>query len=222
MDRAPRWLRARNTFHELSLDAVDAYLNNVATIPDHLRFGLYTDKFKSELQGYHPRALFRDLMARAPSDEPLMQAQYADMKTWLSGRMLVKVDRASMANGLEVRNPLLDHDLVQWALTLPDTLKCHGGEYKIALKKSAEPLLPPGFLTRPKQGFSIPLREWLAGPLRSLAQTALTSSHLLDSGWFDRGALDRLLREHTNGDRDHAAPIWSLMILERFLARQAA
>lgn len=219
LNRAPRWLRARSTFFELSLDAADAYINNIATIPDPIRLGLYSNKFRSELQGYHPRTIFQDLMRRAPADEPLIQAQYADLKTWLPGRMLVKVDRASMAHGLEVRNPLLDYNLVQWGLSLPDELKCHGGNYKIVLKKALEPYLPPELLNRPKRGFSIPLSDWLRGPLRNAARASLGSAALLDTGWFDAGALTRLVDDHMTGERDHSAPIWSLMVLERFLAR---
>jgi asparagine synthase (glutamine-hydrolysing) len=136
--------------------------------------------------------------------------------------MLVKVDRASMAHGLEVRNPFLDHNLVQWGLSLPDALKCQGGDYKVVLKKALSPLLPAELLNRPKRGFSIPLREWLRGPLQSVARNSLSSPALHDSGWFNAPALLRLIDDHAAGRHDHAASIWSLMVLERMLRRESA
>jgi len=219
LDGAPRWLRARNTFHELSLDAASAYLNNVACLPDLLRKNVVSDRFKSDLQGYATRAMFDDLMRQIPKNEPLLQAQFTDLKTWLPGRMLVKVDRASMAYGLEVRNPFLDHDLMQWALSLPDALKCAGGAYKVVLRKSVEPLLPAALLNRPKQGFGVPLCAWLRGPLKQTMEAALAAPALLDTGWFDRSALSRLATEHSAGRSDHSAPIWALMVLGVFLKR---
>jgi asparagine synthase (glutamine-hydrolysing) len=219
LDYGPRWLRARATSYELSLDSVDAYLNNVACIPGPIRKSIVSARFRSALQGHSTRALFEQLMADAPASDPLLQAQYVDIKTWLPGRMLVKVDRASMAHGLEVRSPFLDPELMEWALALPSALKCHGGAYKIVLRKSLEPILPAALLRRPKQGFAIPLRAWLRGPLRLAAQAALSSPALLDTGWFEATALARLGADHFSGRRDHAASIWAIMVLERFLAR---
>ena len=132
--------------------------------------------------------------------------------------MLVKVDRASMACSLEVRNPYLDHDLVEWALALPPDLRLAGGEYKAVLKKSLEPFVPNDILYRPKQGFSLPLAKWLRGPLKPLMAVALENPILCE--FFRRDCLDRLADEHASGRRDHAAPLWGLLMFERFLARE--
>ena len=162
---APRVFRAKSTLRELATSAVDAYFNNVAVMDENMWDGLITPRFKSELQAYRPRDVLTGLMEHAPADDPLLQAQYADMKTWLAGRMLVKVDRASMAHSLEVRSPFLDHDLFAWAMNLPAALKLDGGIYKAVLKKALEPLVPHALLYRPKQGFSMPVAAWLRGAL---------------------------------------------------------
>lgn len=221
MDWAPRFLRAKSTFAELALDAVGAYFNNMALIQDGARLPLYSDSFRGDLQGYHASAVLKDFMASAPSDQPLLQAQYADLKTWLAGRMLVKVDRASMANGLEVRNPFLDHELFQWGVTLPARLKIDGGEQKAVLKRSLEPLVPRELLYRPKQGFTMPMAAWLRGPLLPLIQRALSSEVMLDSGYFKPQALQDMVAHHASGRRDHTQALWCLWMFERFLSREA-
>jgi asparagine synthase (glutamine-hydrolysing) len=218
---APRVLRARTTFRELSLDAPEAYFSNVAVINGPLRDALYTPRFMSDLQGYQASQVISRLMRDAPADNPLLQAQYVDMKTWLAGRMLVKVDRASMANALEVRSPLLDYTLFQWALSLPTEQKVHGGQGKVVLKKSLEPHVPHELLYRPKQGFGTPMASWLRGKLQPIIRKAVSSPVLLDAGYFKPEALSRLVDEHTTGSRDHQAVLWSVLMLERFLAREA-
>ncbi|MHB1203957.1 MAG: XrtA/PEP-CTERM system amidotransferase [Rhodospirillaceae bacterium] len=221
MDWAPRFLRAKSTLSELALDAVGAYFNNMTMLGDAVRLPLYSDSFRSGLQGYHASAVLKDLMAAAPSDQPLLQAQYADLKTWLAGRMLVKVDRASMANGLEVRNPFLDHELFQWGVSLPARLKLDGSEHKAVLKKALEPLVPRELLYRPKQGFTMPMAAWLRGPLLPSLQRALSSEVMLDAGYFKREALQDLVESHATGRRDHTQALWCLWMFERFLAREA-
>lgn len=217
---APRALRAKSTLRELASNAVDAYFNNVAVIGERLWDSLITPGFRSELQAYRPRDVLTDLMKQAPADDPLLQAQYADMKTWLAGRMLVKVDRASMAHSLEVRSPFLDHELFAWAANLPTTLKLDGSIYKAVLKKALEPLVPHELLYRPKQGFSMPVAAWLRGPLRPAISAALVAPHMLESGIFNPAALQKLLEDHLEGRHDHAAALWALLMFERFLARE--
>lgn len=218
---APRFLRARATFRELAMDASTAYLNNVATVRDDLRGELFAQPFTSDLQSYRAVDGIAALMAKAPGDDPLLQAQYIDSKTWLAGRMLVKVDRASMAHGLEVRSPLLDYELFQWAVSLPARLKIDGNEGKAVLKRSLEPLVPHELLYRPKQGFGMPIAAWLRGNLRSVITRAIASPVLLDAGYFKPDVLRRLVSEHTAGQRDHSAALWSILMFERFLAREA-
>src|SRR5690606_23304776 len=112
--------------------------------------------------------------AQAGTDDALSLIQYVDYKTWLVGDINTKVDRASMAHSLEVREPLMDHELVEWLATLPRQHKIDGGEGKALLKHAMEPMLPADVLYRPKMGFSVPLASWLRGPLAARAREVAT------------------------------------------------
>jgi asparagine synthase (glutamine-hydrolysing) len=221
LDWAPRMFRAKATFMELAQGAVGAYFNNMAMIRDESRLSLYSGAFLGDLQGYRASEVLAPLIAAAPSDQPLLQAQYTDLKTWLAGRMLVKVDRASMANSLEVRNPLLDHELVQFGLSLPAHLKIARGEQKAVLKKALEPIVPHELLYRSKQGFTLPMGAWLRGPLLPTIQRAMAAPVLLDAGIFNPQALQNLVIAHASGRKDHTQALWGLWMLERFLSREA-
>ena len=216
-DWAPRPLRAKTTFQALARDDVAAYYHSVSTTPAALRAELYSPAFKRELQGYSALSVFRDHAAAAPTEHPLSLAQYLDFKTWLPGDILTKVDRASMAHSLEVRVPVLDHKMVEWASSLPPDLKLRHGEGKYVFKKALEPDLPPEVLYRAKMGFRVPLATWFRGPLRGRLQGALRTGALAESGWFAADVLDRLVRQHVSGRSDHSATLWKLMMLDAFL-----
>jgi len=218
-DWAPRPLRAKTTLQALARDDAEAYFHSVSTTPWALRRQLYSAAFKRELQDYSAHEVFRAHATRAPTDHPLSLAQYLDFKTWLPGDILTKVDRASMAHSLEVRVPLLDHRLVEWASSLPPALKLRGGVGKYIFKKTLEPDLPHDVLYRPKMGFSVPLSAWLRGPLAQRAREALLAGAVAECGYFEPAVLDRLLRQHVSGRRDHAPTLWSLLMLDAFLRR---
>ncbi|MGN8158600.1 XrtA/PEP-CTERM system amidotransferase [Salinisphaera sp. RV14] len=221
MDRAPRFLRARTTFQALAMDTAEAYCHSVSMVAEDLRERLYSRAFKQQLGGYRVRDLFNDLAPNAGSDDPLSIAQYLDYKTWLPGDILTKVDRASMAHGLEVRVPLLDHEFVAWAAGLPPDYKLRRGQGKYLLKKSFEHHLPNDILYRQKKGFSVPLADWFRGPLRDIGAAALNAGPLVESGIFEPHALGRIWADHASGRRDHGTVIWSLLMLSRFLEREA-
>ena len=218
-DWAPRPLRAKTTLQALAGDDVEAYFHTVSTTSAALRQQLYSASFKRELQGYSALAVFRAHAKRAPTDHPLLLAQYLDLKTWLPGDILTKVDRASMAHSLEVRVPLLDHRLVEWASSLPPGLKLRGSTGKYILKKTLEPDLPHDVLYRTKMGFNVPLAAWLRGPLAQRARDALLTGAIAECGYFEPAMLDRLVRQHAAGRRDHSATLWSLLMLDAFLRR---
>ncbi|TAM94773.1 MAG: asparagine synthase (glutamine-hydrolyzing), partial [Rhodanobacteraceae bacterium] len=218
-DWAPRPLRAKTTLQALAHDDVEAYYHSVSTTPAALRSRLYSPAFKRELQGYNALAVFRAHAKRAPTDDPLLLVQYLDFKTWLPGDILTKVDRASMAHSLEVRVPVLDHHLVEWASSLPPDLKLRHGEGKFIFKKALEPDLPNDVLYRPKMGFRVPLATWFRGPLRAHLQNAIRGGALVESGCFEPAVLDRLVRQHITGRRDHSATLWSLLMFDAFLRR---
>ena len=218
-DWAPRPLRAKTTLQALARDDVEAYFHTVSTTSAALRQQLYSASFKRELQGYSALSVFRAHAERAPTEQPLLLAQYLDLKTWLPGDILTKVDRASMAHSLEVRVPLLDHRLVEWASSLPPTLKLHGGTGKYILKKALEPDLPHDVLYRTKMGFRVPLAAWLRGPLARRAREALSTGEIAQCGYFQPATLERLVQQHVSGRSDHSATLWSLLMLDAFLRR---
>ena len=158
-------------------------------------------------------------MRNAQTDDPLSAIQYADMKTYLPGDILTKVDRASMAHSLEVRVPLLDHPFLEWAATLPSDLKLKGGEGKYILKKSLEPYVPWDVMYRPKMGFAVPLSSSFRGALRDKVRAAVSSEVLADTGFFDASRLRQVVDEHQSGRREHSAIIWSVMMFESFLRK---
>lgn len=216
-DWAPRPLRAKTTLQALTRDDMEAYFHTVSTTSMAMRQRLYSASFKRELQGYSALEVFRAHAKHAPTDHPLLLAQYLDLKTWLPGDILTKVDRASMAHSLEVRVPLLDHRLVEWASSLPPGLKLKGGTGKYILKKALEPDLPHDVLYRSKMGFSVPLAAWLRGPLAARAREALHGGAVATCGYFEPAVLDRLVRQHMDGRNDHSATLWSLLMLDSFL-----
>lgn len=216
-DWAPRVFRAKTTFQALAKHSVEAYLHSVSLNRDDLRSQLFSDKLKSELQGYRTQDLFESYGRKAKTDDPLSLIQYIDTKTYLAGDILTKVDRASMAHALEVRVPLLDHKLVEWAATLKPDLKLRGQMGKYVLKKSMEPYLPQDVLYRPKMGFGVPLANWFRGPLKSQLKERLLGGVLADSGLFNLGTIDHLVNQHLSGVRDNSTPIWTLFMFEAFL-----
>jgi len=216
-DWAPRIFRAKTTFQALARDSVQGYFHTVSLLRDEIRESLYSDGFKRELGGYRGIEVMAAHAARSPTDDPLGLIQYLDTKTYLVGDILTKVDRASMANSLEVRVPLLDHKLVEWMSGLPASLKLRGSNGKRLLKKSMEPYLPSAVLYRPKMGFAVPLAQWFRGPLREEVQRVLLGRVLADTGVFNRAFIQGIVTHHQSGRRDHSVPIWSLLMLDAFL-----
>jgi len=221
LDWAPRMLRAKTTFLELAMDPAEAFFHSVSVLSDAMRARIFSPEFKRALQGHHAIETLRRHMTASDTDVPLLQAQYTDIKTYLPGDILVKVDRASMANSLEVRAPLLDHEIIEWASALPVELKLDGANGKAILKRAFEPLVPSDLLHRPKQGFSIPLAAWFRGPLAERVRQAVTSPVLAECGYFDMAVLESLVTRHQSGRHDHAPVLWSLLMFESFLRRDS-
>ncbi len=222
LDWAPRFLRAKSTFQAMARDALEGYLHSVSILSDEMRGRLFSDRLKRELQGYRAVEVFKRHAAEAPTDHPLSLVQYLDMKTYLPGDILTKVDRASMAHALEVRVPILDHHLVEWISSLPPELKLRGREGKYLFKKALEPVLPHEILYRPKMGFAVPLASWFRGPLKERVREAVLGGRMADSGLFDTGYLRHLVDQHQSGLRDYSASLWTLLMFESFLRNEEA
>ena len=216
-DWAPRFLRARTTFQALARDPVAAYFHSMSITRDEDRARLYSGAFRRTLSGYNALEVFRRHATAANHDDPLALIQYIDLKTYLVGDINTKVDRASMAHSLEVREPLMDHTLVEWMASLPSSWKIGAGVQKRLLKKALEPHLPHEVLYRPKMGFSVPMKRWLQGPLLARLHEGVLGPRMLQSGIFEARTLRRMVSEHAAGQRDHSATLWSLVMFDAFL-----
>jgi asparagine synthase (glutamine-hydrolysing) len=216
-DWAPRMLRAKTTFEGLARSPVEAYFHSVSILRGPMREQLFSAGFKRQLGGYSAMNVFDFHAERANTDDPLALIQYLDMKTYLVGDINTKVDRASMAHSLEVREPLMDHPLIEWLATLPSNLKVRGQEGKYLLKKAMEPHLPADILYRPKMGFSVPLARWFRGALKERVRDAVLGERLAQTGWFNRAYLEHLVQAHQSGASDYSAPLWTLLMFEAFL-----
>jgi asparagine synthase (glutamine-hydrolysing) len=216
-DWAPQVLRGKSTFEALAHDSVEAYAQTMGFVREPLRRQLFSTRFQASLGGYRAVEVFERHAARADTDDPLALVQYLDLQTYLVGDINTKVDRASMAHSLEVREPLMDHRLVEWLATLPSSLKLRGTEGKFLLKKAMEPLLPAEIMYRPKMGFAVPLARWLRGPLRERLRAAVLGEGLAATGMFDPAALRHVVDAHLAGRRDYSTPLWTLLMFDAFL-----
>lgn len=156
--------------------------------------------------------------ARGGPRDPLDSGLYVDFKTYLPDNILTKVDRMSMAVSLEARVPLLDKDLVELAFQVPANLKIAGGELKSILKKTALRHVPAECLYRSKQGFSIPIKNWLKTTLKPLMDDLLESGRLRRQGLFHVSTVERLVRQHLAGTHNHSHVLWSLMVFQQWHA----
>ena len=219
MDRAPRFLRAKATFEAIARDSVNGYFHGVCVTPDRVRLPLYSPEFQRRLGDYRAVEVFQQHARQCPAEDPLSLVQYLDFKTYLPGDILVKVDRAAMAHSLEVRCPILDYTYVDWASGLPPGLKLRQGEGKYIFKKALESVLPQDILYRRKMGFAVPLASWLRGPLRQRVRERLLGTRAGQGGLFLPAAIERLVRQHETGARDHSAVLWALLMLDASLSR---
>ena len=219
LDWAPQVFRAKTTFQALGRSSEEAYALAVGVTPPLARTGLYTPILRQGLQGHRAETRYVEAMRAAPANDPLSRAQYADLKIWLPGDILTKVDRTSMAVSLEAREPLLDHRLVELAARLPANLRLRGGTGKYLMKRALRRHLPDEILHRRKQGFVTPISAWFRGPLAAEAGAIARSPALAELGWFDPAAIARLAETHRSGRADSGRLLWQLLMLEKSLQR---
>ena len=214
-DWAPRPLRAKSTLLALAGDGNAGYARGLSVLTPDQRSAIYADPSRTALAGYTAEDELTTLMAGAPARSGLDRAQYADLKFWLPGDILTKVDRTSMAVSLEAREPLLDHRLIEFAATLPEKFRVKGSQGKYLLKKSMERYLPDNILYRQKQGFVTPIAQWLRGPLAKQARAVAHSQTLVGTGFFDSAALADAAEAHIAGRADNSRLLWQLIMLEK-------
>ncbi len=218
-DWAPRPLRAKTTLLSLAGSSEEAYASALSVTGPEARDALYTPEFQRLRGDYRAEDAVLELMRNAPARSGLDRAQYADLKFWLPGDILTKVDRASMAVGLEAREPLLDHRLIEFAASLPEDMRVHGGQGKWLMKRSMRRYLPDDILFRPKQGFVTPIAQWLRGPLAGAARGIGDSAAIARTGWFDSAKLREVAESHIAGRRDASRLLWQLLMLDKSLTR---
>ena len=216
-DWAPRPLRAKATFQSLARGGAEGYARAVSFLPPEGRLALYSPEFRRLLAGYRAEDEFIALMDGAPARSGLDRAQYADLKFWLPGDILTKVDRTSMATGLEAREPLLDHRLLEFAATLPESVRVRGMQGKWLMKQAMRGRLPDPILFRSKQGFVTPIAQWFRGPLAGTARAIAEGGTLARTGWFDSHQLKARAEAHIAGAEDNSRLLWQLLMLERSL-----
>lgn len=221
VDWAPQPLRAKTTLLSLAGSSEAGYSRAVAILPPELRQTLYSPEFLRLRGDYRAEQPFEALMRGAPARSGLDRAQYADLKFWLPGDILTKVDRTSMAVSLEAREPLLDHRLIEFAASLPEGLRLKRGQGKWLLKKTMQRYLPEEILYRSKQGFVTPISQWLRGPLAASARAIGSSAALARTGWFEGSTLSAMAEAHISGRSDHGRMLWQLLMLDKAIARLA-
>jgi asparagine synthase (glutamine-hydrolysing) len=209
-DWAPRIFRGKATFQNLSRSPIEAYFRSVSAVQSEVKEQLLHGDVQQQLRDYDSLDVLHTYYDKTDTTDPLSRIQYVDIKTYLPDDILVKVDRASMANSLEVRAPLLDHKLMELAATMPASIKIRGTNGKYILKKALEKFLPESTLYRKKMGFAVPIAHWFRTEIKDLAHEVLTSRNC--ETLLNATTVTRLWREHQSGLRDRSTELWTLLM----------
>lgn len=190
------------------------YVRFVTGFPNELKEKLYAPAFKQEIAGIDSLDLFSEVFGKTKASDFTEKIMGADVVTYLSDCLCVKMDIASSANALETRSPFLDHKFMEFNASLPSHFKLKRYKAKYILKKALEKYLPKEVLYRPKMGFGVPITHWLKGELKDYAYEFLLSKKAEKRGYFNLGYIKLMLDDHTMGRRDHTTRLWTLIMLE--------
>ena len=215
-DWLPQVFRAKTLLTNLSLEPVEGYFNSVSWFGKQKSLILSPD-LRQELKGYSPFEIFEQHGKNSGTNDPLSRIQYIDIKTYLADDGLVKVDRAAMANSLEVRAPILDHGFMELAARIPSKMKLKGKEGKYIFKKALKPLVPPEILYRQKMGFSIPVKDWLRNDLKPVFEKL--SARRRFENYLDGSMVKKLWLRHLSGVNDFSSEIWAILFFACWLER---
>jgi asparagine synthase (glutamine-hydrolysing) len=218
-DWLPRPLRAKTLLTNLSLEPGDAYANTLSCCRKPLRRQLLAPHLARALSGYEPEEGIRKAYRTAPSNDPLAGMLAADVAVLLPDDFLVKVDRASMAHGLEVRPPLLDHELLELVARVPSEWKIRGGQTKWLFKWVYQHALPADIVWRAKHGFEIPVDSWLRYSLRNMFESCVLDSNAVIGQLINQPYARKLYGAHVAGTARHGNVLWSLLVLARWAER---
>jgi len=218
--RLPRALRLGHTFDNLSVDRAAAYYADLCFLkPAAARSLLGLEPLANPTSSPVFEAV-TEPYRRCPSTHPIQRAEYADLKIYLPNDVLVKVDRMSMANSLEVRCPLLDRRIIEFAFRVPASTKMPNLKSKALLRQLARTRVPDQILTLPKHGFTAPVGAWLAGPYAEAFQADVFGLDSRTAGLLDTDRVARLFTEHRSGAQDHWYALWAVWMLERWARQQ--
>ncbi|WP_016957049.1 asparagine synthase (glutamine-hydrolyzing) [Catenovulum agarivorans] len=206
--------KACSLLNTLAVDPAMGFYYSNAFITDKTWLSLVNEQTSAELAGYHPSKITLDKYSQADGPDHLAKVLYTDLKTFLPGGILVKADRMSMANSLEVRAPLLDYTVVEQAAKIPSEYKFNQGDKKHILKNIFKPLLPDEILYRKKMGFSVPLADWFRGEIKHIAEDKLLTNNAGLVKYFKADAIKKLWDEHQAAKHDHGAVLWSLLMFQ--------
>jgi len=214
-DWLPQMFRAKTLLTNISHDFTEGHFNSVSIFHPEMKKMLLHWDVRKKLHDYTSMEVFRNHYQNynviTECDDLLSKIQYVDFKTYLVDDILTKVDRASMANSLEVRVPLLDHKFVEMVATIPSHLKLKGKKSKYVFKKALARLLPADIIHRRKMGFSIPVGNWLRKELREMAEETLFDKNLKSNSFFDMKYVQQLWKNHLAGIRNNTEPLWALL-----------
>jgi asparagine synthase (glutamine-hydrolysing) len=217
----PSSLRSR--ISAFSGDTAGIYARASGAVSPDLRHSIYGKNLSGQLGDYQAEQAVEAMLAKAPVRSGLDMAQYADCRMRLPGKVLTRLDRTSMATGLDLRVPLLDHRLVEFAAALPESLRVRRGQGKYLLRKAMGRYLPDELLSSRKQKQLSPLiTQWLCGPLQARLRALSTRSTLVGAGWFDKAQLSRMAEAQIAGRSDNSVLFWRLIMLEKSLAQIGA
>ena len=215
VESLPRPLRLKSFLTNISMSLEEAYFQDMSFyFTPMMKQRLYSTDLQREMERYSAFDVLGRHFAKNANDDVVSRVQYVDMMTYLPEDILVKVDRMSMANSLEVRAPILDHKLMEFAARIPSKYKLNGQESKYIFKKMNEGRLSRDILYRKKQGFCVPLASWFRGSIREYAQEILFDRGSKLNEWFQPQNVRRMWREHQSGRRDHSSQLWGLLMLE--------
>jgi asparagine synthase (glutamine-hydrolysing) len=225
-DWLPRYFRAKSLMTNLSLGPEEAYYRSVSFFGRPMKQPLYGSWLRDSVGDHDPFSVLKAHFDRAEGLDPLSRIQYVDIKTYLVDDILTKVDRASMAHSLEVRVPILDHQVMEFAARIPARLQLKGGEGKYILKRALRDVLPEEILNRPKMGFGIPLAGWFRKELKTMFEERVFARDSFLGEIVDVGRIRSWWSHHQSGRRDYSTQLWTLLVLEcwgkRFLTGRHA
>ncbi len=212
----PHGTKGKNFLYNTSLDAIDRYIDSVSYFGKLKKNELYSNLLREKLNGNFGKAeqLYRRIADSVGSENPTDKLLYLDSKTYLPSDILTKVDRMTMATSLEARVPLLDHELIEFVQKIPAALKLKGTSTKYIFKKAMEGIVPNEILYRQKQGFGVPVNEWINSQLKDRIHGILSEKRTLTRGYFEPKYIQILLEEHSKNRRDHSHSLWILWMLE--------